>query len=170
MENAFQETIFWLLAVGTVGSAVLAVSVRNMFRAALLLAASFLGVAGLFVLLNAEFLAVVQVAVYVGAIATLIIFAVMLTRDVPQSNRGSPVAPAAFTVALLLLVTLLWATLQAEWQVLPDELPAPIAGIFVDTPAQLGRMLLREFVLPFEIAGVLLLAAVIGALALVRER
>lgn len=170
MENAFQEALFWLLAVGTVGSAVLVVTVRNMFRAALLLAGSFLGVAGLFVLLNAAFLAVVQVTVYVGAIATLVIFAVMLTRDVPQSNRGSPVAPAAFTVTLLLLVTLLWATLQAEWQVLPDDLPTPIADVFVDTPAQLGRMLLREFVLPFEIVGVLLLAAVIGALALVRER
>ncbi|MBM3939599.1 MAG: NADH-quinone oxidoreductase subunit J [SAR202 cluster bacterium] len=170
VDNAFQEFLFWLLAAVTVGCAVLVVVVRDMFRAALLLIASLMSVAGIFVLLNAEFLAVVQVAIYAGAIAILVVFAVMLTRDVPEANRSSPIAPAAFTMAAVLLGALIYSIMQAEWDLLPEDVPAPLAAVFVDTPARLGTMLLNEYVLAFEIAGVLLFAAVIGALALVRER
>lgn len=169
MENAFTEAIFWLLAVVTVGSALLVVHVQSVFRSALMLIASFLGVAGLFALAAAEFLAVVQVLVYVGGIAVLVIFAVMLTRDVEHGNRATPVQPVAFVMAAALLTALLYAVVQAEWTLLPDDLPGPLEAAFVDTPARLGRLLLREMVLPFEIAGVVLMAAVIGALALVRE-
>ena len=170
MSSAFQEAVFWVLAVATVGGALLVVYVRDVFRAGLLLVVSFLGVAGLFVQLNAEFLAVAQVLIYAGAIGVLLIFAVMLTRDVSQSSRGTPVQPVALTVGALLLGVLLWGIVQAEWNVLEGELPGPLQQVLVETPQTLGRMLVREFVLPFEIAGVLLLAAVIGALALVRER
>jgi NADH:ubiquinone oxidoreductase subunit 6 (subunit J) len=69
-----------------------------------------------------------------------------------------------------LLGLLIYAIVQAEWTLLPETLPSPLADVFVDTPAHLGQMLLSEFVLAFEIAGVLLLAVVVGALSLVRER
>ena len=170
MENLFQEIVFWLLAVLTVGAALLVVHTSNMFRAALLLVVTFMGVAGIFALVNAEFLAVVQVLIYGGGIAVLVIFAVMITQDVENGNRSTPVQPVALTVGVVLLGALVYAIVQAEWRLLPDNLPAPLAAVFVDTPTQLGRVLLSDFVLAFEIAGVLLLAVVIGALALVRER
>lgn len=82
----FQDVVFWLLSVLTIGAALGVVLVKDLFRAALLLVLVFISVAGLFVLLSAEFLAVVQVLIYAGAIAVLIIFAVMLTRDVQRGN------------------------------------------------------------------------------------
>ena len=170
MDNLFREIVFWLLAAITVGAALLVVHVRSLFRAALMLIASFLGVAGIFAMTSAEFLAVAQVLVYVGGIAVLVIFAVMLTRDVDRSNQSTPVQPVALLLAVVLLGMLAYAVVQAEWRLLPDDLPQPLAEVFVDTPARLGRLLLGDFVLAFEIAGALLLAAVIGALALVRER
>ena len=170
MDSLFQEAVFWVLATVTVGAALLVVHVRHVFRATLLLVVSFLGVAGLFVQLSAEFLAVVQVLIYAGAISVLVIFTVMLTRDVVHGNRSTPVQPVALTVGALVLAVLVWGIVQTEWWVLPADLPGPLETVFVETPQTLGRLLLNEFVLPFEIAGVVLLAAVIGALALVRER
>ena len=170
MSNAFQEVVFWLMAAMTVGGALAVVSVRSIFRAALMLIVSFLGVAGIFATVSAEFLAVVQVLVYAGGIAVLVIFAVMMTPDVRAANRGTPVQPVALVAAAVLLSVLVYAIVQAQWTLLPADLPGPWADVFVDTPARLGRLLLSDFVLPFEAAGVLLLATVIGALALVRER
>ena len=164
--SPFQELVFWALAVTTVGGALLVVLLRDMFRAALMLVVSFLGVAGLFVLLSAEFLAVVQVIIYAGAISVLLIFAVMLTRDVMRGNRGTAILPIAVTVSLILGGLLAWGILQSEWELI-EQVPEEV---FLETPQRLGELLVREFVLPFEIAGVVLLAAVIGALALVRER
>lgn len=170
MENAFQETVFWLLATVTVGGALLVVGQRDMFRSALALIVTFLGVAGLFAQMNAEFLAVTQVMIYVGAVSVLVIFAVMFTRDMPHATRSTPLQPLGIAVTSLFLTGLVWAVLQAEWQVLPSALPAPLEAAFVDTPARLGTALLRDHVLAFEAMGALLLAAVIGALAMVRER
>ena len=169
-DNLFSEVVFWLLASTSVGAAVLVVQLRSMFRAALMLVVSFVGVAGLFAMASAEFLAVAQVLIYGGGIAVLVIFAVMMTRDVDQGNQSSHVQPVALMMGGLLLAALLYSIVQAEWQVLPDTLPEPLAAVFVDSPARLGRLLLDDFVLAFEVAGVLLLAAVIGALSLVRER
>ncbi|MDA0798934.1 MAG: NADH-quinone oxidoreductase subunit J [Chloroflexi bacterium] len=170
MENAFTEVAFWTLSIVTVGGALGVVRTHNMFRAALLLVVSFVGVAGIFALVNAEFLAVVQLLVYAGGVAVLVIFAAMITTNVTEGNRSTGTQPFAVLVSLVLLSALVSAIVQAEWALLPDDMPAPLAAAFVDTPAALGRMLLNEFVLPFEIAGVVLLAAVIGALSLVRER
>ena len=82
----FQDIVFWFLAVAAIGASLGVVLVRDIFRAALLLVVVFVAVAGFFVMMSAEFLAVVQVLIYVGAIAILIIFAIMLTRDVRQGN------------------------------------------------------------------------------------
>jgi NADH:ubiquinone oxidoreductase subunit 6 (subunit J) len=170
VENLFQEIIFWLLAIVTVGAAVLVVHTQNMFRAALLLVVSFFGVAGIFVLVSAEFLAVVQVLIYAGGVSVLVIFAVMITSDVAEGNRSTRSQPTGFVVTVALLGTLIFAIVQAEWVVLPGNLPDSLENVFVDSSTAIGRMLLDQFVLPFEIAGVVLLAAVIGALSLARER
>ena len=170
MDNLFQEIAFWFLAAVTVGGALAVVRTQNMFRAALMLVVSFAGVAGIFALINAEFLAVVQVLIYGGGVAVLVIFAVMVTNDVAEGNRNTRTQPSALIAGAALFATLAFAIVQAEWNVLPADLPEPLAEVFADTSAGIGGLLLNEYVLPFEIAGIVLLAAVVGALALVRER
>ena len=192
----FQDIIFWFLAVAAIGGSLGVVLVRDLFRAALLLVVVFISVAGFFVMLNAEFLAVVQVLIYAGAIAILIVFAIMLTRDVQRGNLPSRLwlhVPAVLFAALL-LAALVWAVTATRWNLIPENEQEQTAAVqtravgpvtvrtlqsaglptqSLQTEAQkagLADLLLRDFVLPFEIVSVLLLAAVIGALALVRER
>lgn len=190
----FQDIVFWFLAVAAIGAALGVVLVRDLFRAALLLVVVFIGVAGFFVLLSAEFLAVVQVLIYAGAISILIIFAVMLTRDVQRGNLPNRLQIPAVLFAALLLAALVVVSTETGWNRLtePDreraELVQTSAVSTVPTGALeasgfttreqqeavrqsgLADLLIRDFVLPFEVVSVLLLAAVIGALALVRAR
>ena len=186
---AFQDVIFWVLAVASVAAALGVVLLRDVFRSALLLVVVFLAVAGFFVLMNAEFLAVVQVLIYAGAIAILIIFAIMLTREVQRGNLPNRLQPAAVLFPALLFAAVVFAAVDTEWNLLsdqpqelqdrveivqanslggiPDEMREEIPG---SDRSGLGELLISDFVLPFEVASVLLLAAIIGALALVRER
>ena len=243
----FQDVVFWILAVAAVGAALGVVLVRDLFRAALLLVVVFMAVAGFFVLMSAEFLAVVQVLIYVGAISILIIFAVMLTRDVQRGNLPNQLQiPAVLFSALLLAVLVVVAT-DTNWDLTAEAVSerghdisgqagleeaaagdlisdtaraaiagggldrAGVAGLLAtelqdrvdlvqthsgsivtdealgrsgfDTPeskksareagvdqASLADLLIGDFVLPFEAVSLLLLAALIGALVLVRPR
>ena len=131
-DNAFTEAVFWLFAAISVAGALGVVRTQNMFRAALMLVVSFLGVAGIFVLVNAAFLAVIQVLVYAGGVSVLVIFAVMLTKDVAEGNRSTRVAPVALLAALSLLAVLIVVVTGAEWQLLPADLAgSPIEAVFV---------------------------------------
>ena len=96
------DIAFWIASALAIAAALLVVTLRDIFRAALFLALSFLAVAGIFVLLRAEFLAVVQVLIYVGAISILVIFAIMLVRDVPGGNTDNGMYAIAGTIAALL--------------------------------------------------------------------
>ena len=186
----FQEAMFWLLAVATVVGALGVVLLKDVFRAALLLVLVFIGVAGSFVLMNAEFLAVVQVLIYGGAVAILIIFAIMLTREVQQGNLPNRLQIGAVALPALLLAALVFAVLDTDWNLLNDSPPDVVERaemVQTNTVAGLpdeareavgpsadrsgiGELLINDFVLPFEVASALLLAAIVGALALVRER
>tara|TARA_B000000460_G_scaffold139377_1_gene98294 strand:+ start:1572 stop:2168 length:597 start_codon:yes stop_codon:yes gene_type:complete len=188
----FQDVVFWILSVMAVVGALGVVMVPDLFRAALLLIVVFIAVAGLFILLSAEFLAVVQVLIYVGAIAILIIFAVMLTRDVQHGNLPNRMQMPAAVVAALLFAALVAVAVGTQWEFLPAEQQERVdlvqtsavttltgdvlteAGITspeeqseVQT-AGLADLLISDYVLPFEAVSVLLLAALIGALVLVR--
>ena len=159
------EAAFWILAVIGVVAALAVVSLRNVFRAALSLIVCFLTVAGIYVTLSADFLAVAQVLIYVGAIAVLIILAIMLTREV---HRGSPYGKLripALVVGILFLGVLSFAMISTQWQV--STVP-PLEP----TTSALAGMLFGEggFILAVEIVGVLLLAAILGAIVLVREK
>ena len=168
----FQDIIFWLLSITVVIGALGVIFLRNVFRAALMLVLVFLAVAGLFALMHAEFLAVVQVLVYVGAISILIIFAITFTRNVQLGNLPSGIQAPAFLLSSLLLAALVFVSLKTNWPLI-ENTPVDqeyINNIFSDTPRVLGDLLLKNFALPFEAVSVLLLAALIGALALVRER
>jgi NADH:ubiquinone oxidoreductase subunit 6 (subunit J) len=162
-----QQILFILFAAITLGAALVVVTRRNVFHAALFLILSFFGVVGLYVLLEAPFLAAVQLFIYIGGIAILIIFAIMLTRemmspDLPGANRQWR---AAALVAVALCGVLGWVVLSHDW----GTAPGPVRE---DSIVNLGRALVdpEGFVLPFEVASVLLLAALIGAVTVARER
>ena len=194
----FQDIVFWILAVLTIVAALGVVLVKDLFRAALLLVLVFIAVAGFFVLLSAEFLAAVQVLIYAGAISILIIFAIMLTRDVQRGNLPNRLQIPAATIAALLLAGLVVVAMETEWDlfsaldedraqavqtsavrtlVSTADIEALERAGFADVgertavqQAGLADLLLGDFVLPFEAVSLLLLAAVISALALVRSR
>ncbi len=162
------KAVFLILSAVTLGSALAVVTQRNLFHAALFLILSFFGVAGLYVLLDAAFLAGIQVLIYIGAIAILIIFAVMLTRQVmrpvePQVNLQWAWA-AGFSFVFLALVV--WVTLRIPW---PEQVSIPVTA---ESITRLGQALVdpQQYVLPFEVASVLLLVALIGSVAIARER
>lgn len=193
----FKDVVFWALAVVAIASAVGVVMSRDLFRAALLLATVFVAVGGFYVLMNAEFLAVVQILIYVGAIAVLFIFGVMLTRDVRQGNAPNRLQIPAGIISALLLAAMIFTAVTTDWTTLAGaglEAKSQIAqtqavGI-VDIEAAgrlaesglserevesvagggLADLLVGEFVLPFEAVSLLLLAAAIGGLALARGR
>lgn len=186
----FQDIVFWILSIAAIAAALGVVLVRDLFRSALLLAVVFVAVAGFFVLLNAEFLAVVQVLIYVGAISVLFIFAVMLTRNVPEGNQPNRLQLPAVMFPALLLAALVVTAVATDWQPIPMEEreraamaqtqaaggavggTAAAAG-FPEDAAQgegLAELLIGRFVLPFEAVSLLLLAALIGGLALARSR
>ncbi|MBI2171986.1 MAG: NADH-quinone oxidoreductase subunit J [Chloroflexi bacterium] len=169
-----QDILFWALAGASVGSAVAVVTMKSIFRAAVMLAFSFLAVAGLFVLLNADFLAVVQVLIYVGAVSVLLVFASLLTRDAETGNTANRLRLPALLGSALLLAFLATVVLQTNWSLMEDTLSAEslarVQEVLSATPQWLAGLLLSEWVLPFEVASVLLLAAIVGALVLVRER
>ena len=110
--------VFWALVVIGVGSSLAVILVRDIFKAALFLIVAFLTMAGFFVILNAEFLAVIQVLIYAGAISILIIFAIMMTRDVARGNLSNRLQPIAFLAASLLLGAILFTVFQGNWNLL----------------------------------------------------
>ena len=156
--------IFYLLAALTVGSAAVVAFSRNIVYSAFSLLGTFAGVAGLYVFLGADFVAGVQVLIYVGGILVLILFAVMLTHrisDVEITNRAAGRIPA-----LLLLGVFGFLLLQ-----IVRETPWGKAGeaAYAPTTAKIGDLFLDQYLLPFELASLVLLAALIGAAVLSRK-
>lgn len=159
------QIVFLGIALVTLAGAVGVVLARSVFTSALFLIFSLIGVTGIYVLLQAPFLAGVQLLIYVGAVAVLIIFAVMLTRDVmspdvPFLNRQWG---CAGVIATLLFILLMLVGFMADWQVSSAAPPE-------DTILELGKALMGDYVLPFEVASVFLLVALIGAIVIARER
>ena len=136
--------------------------VRNLLHAVLLLILSFVGVAGLYVTLSADFVAVAQVLIYAGAIAVLMIFAVMLTPRAGRDNAENFLRLPALLLAGCMVAGVTFVALSTDWRIAER-------GPFDATASEIGEALLSPFVLPFEIASVLLVAAMIGAIVLVRE-
>ncbi len=157
-----KELFFFGLAGFTVAAALLVVVGRNMVHSAVALIFSFCGVAGIYILLDAEFLAAVQVLIYVGGITILLLFAIMLTTRIAArvhvfNEQWLPGALIAAGITALLV----YASVTGIQ--ISGEAPLP-----VETTPALGRLLLTTHVLPFEVASVLLLAAMVGAIILAR--
>lgn len=152
------DAIFLGIAVITLAGAVLAVTLKNVFYNALSLILSLFGVACLFIYLNSEFLAVMEVIIYIGAIAVAIIFAIMLSQPMFQKNEKRD---AVKIIKALLAAGLLFAGL---WKVLSST-EWPTASIEGDYSIRaIGKNLLTTNVLAFEAVSVVLLVAIIGAL------
>ena len=163
------QVIFIVVSAVTLFSAVMVVSVRRMMHAALWLIVTLLGVAVLFVLLQAGFFAVVQVLIYIGAISILIIFAVMLTRQImsekaPQLNRG--------WVAGLLAAGGLMTVLAFVFRDFPGSVATSMGDPGAGDVVALGKALAdpNGFAIPFELASILLVAALIGTIYIAMER
>jgi len=158
---------FYILAALMVASALAVVVVPRIVHAALALVFFFFVISGIYVLLQAEFIAATQVIIYVGAITVLFLFAIMLTHRsyAPDSNPENSQWIAAAVVATLIFV--LFATVLSH-AVFPISTAATPGGV-ADVTRTLGQLLMSTFLLPFEIAGVLLLAAMIGAIVIAKE-
>lgn len=155
---------FVLASLVTLAAAIMVVTLKNIFHCALALVLALLGVAATYVALKAEFFAVIQILLYVGAIMTLVIFAIMLTsrigdRTIPQTNRQSLIA---FSILTLFAVFFTGAVLKTSWKV-----SAASAAVNVDAK-MLGIAFMNEYVFPFEVISVVLIVALVGAIILGR--
>ena len=156
---------FWMLAAVAIIAALGVVLIRNVFRAALSLILCFVMVAGLYITLSADFLAAVQILVYVGAIAILIVFAIMLTRRLMAKDLVQRNAQWGWSAlgAVLLFVALGLVLLRVNWPVVEAAVPEGTISI-------LGQDLMGRYLVPFEVASVLLLVALVGSIIIARER
>ncbi len=159
-----EQIVFFIFTILVLGGGIGIISTKNLYYSALFLSMTLSGMAGYFVLLNAGFLAAVQVVVYVGAIAILILFAIMLSRRMmtssePQTNRQTWLAAI---VSPLLFIAILVLVLQVNW---PVSSAAPTGDALI----LLGMSFLGSYVIPFEVISVLLLVALVGAIILARD-
>jgi len=157
--------IFYLFAAITIVSAIVVVNSKNIVHAAFSLLLTFFGVSGLYALLGADFLAVVQIMVYVGGILILLIFGVMLTnkiQNVPIKTEASFIIPASITIGAFggILVS---TFINTRWKSLPAELAT-------STLTDVGHLLMNEYILIFELLGILLLVALVGAASIARKQ
>lgn len=158
------DIIFYVFAILTIVSAGLVVFSKNIVYSAFSLLVTFFSVAGIYVLLNADFIAITQLLIYVGGILVLLLFGVMLTTNVTnvelnaQTLKAIPATIIAAIVAALLVSTVI----STKWKV--NEAPP-----MNNTVKGLGELLLTKYLLPFEIASIVLLVAIIGAAFLARR-
>ncbi|MBK8947086.1 MAG: NADH-quinone oxidoreductase subunit J [Ignavibacteriae bacterium] len=158
------DIIFYLFAAITIISAVIVVNARNIVHAAFSLLLTFFGVSGIYVLLGADFIAIVQIMVYVGGILILLLFGVMLTNKITnvEIRSGSfQVLPAIIGLAAFAAI-LFGVMTSTNWKSQSFEIPNT-------TSFELGKLLISEYVLVFELLGILLLIALIGAASIARR-
>lgn len=152
---------FWSLGAVTVGAALGILLTNNLLHAVLFLILSFVALAGLFLTLTADFIAVAQVLIYAGAVGVLVVFAIMLTPRTARSNADTVYLGPGFVVAGLVATVMGFVAFRTPW----NEVEKP--G-FDSTVAAIGAALVDRWAVPFEIASILLIAAMIGAIVLVR--
>jgi NADH:ubiquinone oxidoreductase subunit 6 (subunit J) len=159
------DVVFLALAALTVGSAGVCVLARSLIYNAFALLFTFFGVAGLYLLLGADFLAATQLLIYVGGILVLLLFGVMLTHKLYDLDLRSEVQQ--FSAGLFILAgvfgSLAFTIYRTPWRVGPGRPPAP-------TTLEIGRQFMGAWLLPFEAASILLLVALIGAAMIVRRK
>ncbi len=159
------DIVFYAFAAITVLSAFVVVFSRNIMYAAFSLLFTFCGVAGLYVLLQADFLAVTQILIYVGGILVLMLFGVMLTNKVVSVDIKTG---TLHTIPAMILAAIVLGSLAAVFYATWSKTPDPAISTTSTTKA-IGELLMTNFVLPFEVASVILLAALVGAAFMARR-
>ncbi len=158
---------FAVLSLLTIGGAVFMISFTRVVHMVISLGITFLSIAGLFVLLEAEFVAVSQVLIYSGAISILMLFGIMLTRHdaadeaISKANKGW----LSFLAVAVFFLIVFWAIQNTPWGATPGSTAASQA----DNVVQLGTEIFTKFVIPFELTSVLLLVALVGAIILAKK-
>jgi NADH-quinone oxidoreductase subunit J len=167
----FEGLLFAMFAGTAIGCALGVVFHRNPVHCALLLVGVLLSLAGIFILLHAQFVAALQVIVYAGAIMVLFLFVVMLLNVKGETPLLTPGAAKffGFLFATIVFVELLWTVLQPGGDAGAPAAQAPLPADF-GSPAALGRVLYTVWLYPFEITSILLLIAVIGAVVLAKRK
>lgn len=158
------HVVFFLMAAFTVGASLLVVLAKNIVHCAIALVFAFFGVAALFVLLDAEFLAAAQVLLYVGGITILLLFAIMLTSRISAS--GVKIMNEQVGIAAVVVLAIVGLLAYANLKGFPALVP-PLT--MPDNTTSIGKLLLTTYVLPFEVVSLLLLAAMVGAIILARR-
>jgi len=158
-----EVVVFWVLAVLLIGSALSVVLTKNLFHSVLWLALSLTATAGIFLALDAEFLAAVQLLLYAGGVITIVVFAIVVTERL-VGDRITQVS-RRIVVGVVLAGALMLAVLRF---IRGADLPLERPVIAVDVTRVLGQVLMTEFVLPFELLAVLLLVGLLGALYFAR--
>jgi NADH-quinone oxidoreductase subunit J len=163
LSEVIYSILFYVFVLMVVGSAIVVAFSRHIMHSAFALLLTFFGVAGLYAFLAADFLAALQVLVYVGGILVLILFAVMLTHKISDVNLSNPTTKPwiAAPIVLIVLTGLIWIIIKTPWQTHPLS-TAP-------TTAEIGISIMGPYLLPFEAVSVVLLVALIGAAYLARE-
>jgi NADH-quinone oxidoreductase subunit J len=155
------NTAFVVIAILTLAGALAAATLQKLMHAALSFAVTFVGIAAFFFLLGAEFVGLVQVFVYIGAVAVLIVFTILLTRRDVEKDRGFNWT--GVVVAVAVFGGLIWAILETQ------SLPMAAPEIPALTVKRIGEVLMTSYVWPLQCVGLLLTVALIGALILVME-
>jgi NADH-quinone oxidoreductase subunit J len=158
------HVFFYAFSVLLIGIGLVVAFSKNLLHSAFALFFVLFTVAGFYVLLGADFLAMVQVMVYAGGVSVLLIFGTMLTADISEPETSNLSFQAALTVisGAAVLGLILWVFNQTDWNVI-------VPGAREATTASIGKLLLGQYILPFEVISFLLLAAMIGALMLVMK-
>lgn len=164
--SIYSVAAFYMLAAVILGAAAMVVLMRNIVHSVLYLVVCFLGMAGLYLLLDAPYLAVIQVLVYAGAVCIMIIFGIMLIQrtDMTCSNLFNKQTLVAGGVVALTLAVCGYLAGTTAWVDITTSAPVP-----EDSLGQIGQLILSKYVIPFEVAALLLLVALVGAIVLAKE-
>lgn len=161
MDGFGVTTAFWGLSALAVGAAMGIMLARSLLHAVLWLILAFVGLAGLFVTLSADFVAVAQVLVYAGAVGVLVVFAIMLTPNSQTGNSETRMVGPGLFVAAVVSGVMVYIASETDWS-------TATRGDYAATALEIGTALTNRYLLPFEVASVLLIGAMVGAIVLVR--
>lgn len=162
------DIAFYVLSIIVLAGAIGVVTTKSVFRAGVMLIGSFFGAAGLFILMRAEFIGVVQILIYVGAISVLLLFGTLMTRDVEYASLTNNKKVPGIVICATLLAVFIFVIVTSQLDIQNISNTAANDS-YINAIPYLAELLMNDFVVVFEIVSVLLLTAIIGGLMLVRE-
>ena len=176
----FIDAVFYLVSILLISNSLLILFSKNVYRSAVFLAFSMLCFAAMYFMLSAEFIGVIQILVYVGAVSVLIALSVMLVKDIEKSTDNNKLLYYSSIIGLIFLVLISFFIINFNW----DEFSNNILdnsncllsscgsepGILIESTNWLGKLITTDFMIAFQLSGLILLASLIGALALHRVR